>query len=84
MNYQHTTITIDNRCLDLLLTDEEIAVLYARTLEPQNIHMIDLNTCCKCWPKEKPKDCTFWRKILGVCEKACDCDKPKKEEKCNG
>ncbi len=72
MEYKHTTITIDGRCLDLLLTEDEITTSFERTLEASNQKYIDMEKCCVCWPINKPPECAFWRKILGLCEKNCD------------
>lgn len=71
MEYRHTTITVDGRCLDLLITDDEISTLFERTLSEQNHKYIDMGKCCTCWPANKPPECPFWRKILGMCEN-CD------------
>jgi hypothetical protein len=71
MEYRHTTITVDGRCLDLLLTEDEIATCFERTLEDKNHKYIDMQICCQCWPTNKPPECPFWRKILGMCE-SCD------------
>lgn len=71
MEYRHTTITIDGRCLDLLMTEEEIAACFERTLAEQNHKYMDKEKCCTCWPINKPPECPLWRKILGMCE-SCD------------
>ena len=71
MKYVHATITVDGRCLDLLLTEDEIAACFERTLSEQNQKFIDVEKCCTCWPINKPPECTFWRKVLGMCE-SCD------------
>lgn len=68
----HTTITIDNRCLDLLLTEQEIEIAFERSMKEENRLFIDVNKCCKCWPTNKPPECGFWKKILGLCLK-CNC-----------
>lgn len=68
---KHAKITVDDRCLDLLLTEEEIAVAFQRTLDPENAKSLDLVECCKCWPVEKPPKCKFWSRILGLCYE-CD------------
>lgn len=67
----HTTISIDNRCLDLLLTEEEIAQAFGRSLLQANAEFIDTKICCKCWPTTQPPKCSFWNKILGYCK---DCE----------
>lgn len=74
MNYHHTTITVDNRCLDLLLTEEEIASFFARSLQSANQKYISDSKCCSCWSTKKPPQCNFWTKILGLCLE-CDCPK---------
>ena len=74
MSYKHTTIQIDNRCLDLLLTDDEIATGFARFLQPENKNDISADKCCSCWPAQKPPQCNFWKKILGLCLQ-CECGK---------
>ena len=71
--YHHTTIDVDERCLDLLLTPSEINKMYSRSLNVKNSPYIDMDKCCKCWPAEKPKDCPFWRKLLNIC--SCNCKK---------
>lgn len=72
MNYRHTTITVDDRCIDLLLTEDEIAAGLERFLRDENRKYIDEKKCCGCWPVNKPPECPFWRKILGLC---MECDK---------
>lgn len=67
MSYYHTTITKDNKCVDLLLTEDEIANAFARAINPDNKSDIDYNICCSCWDTSKPPECSFWRKILGMC-----------------
>lgn len=74
MNYKHTTITIDNRCLDLLLTEDEIATGFARSLQSENQTYIPIGKCCSCWPVQKPPQCNFWKRILGLCVE-CNCPK---------
>jgi hypothetical protein len=71
--YLHTTIDVDDRCLDLLLTPDEINESYHRSLNVENSPYIDMDKCCKCWPAEKPRDCSFWRKLLNICP--CNCKK---------
>lgn len=67
MKLFHTTITIDNRCLDLLLTEDEIAQSFERSLHSDNQQFIDKDKCCKCWPTNQPPKCGFWNRILGYC-----------------
>lgn len=64
---RHTTIEIDGRCIDLLLTEEEITTCFQRALIDKNIKYIDLNKSCKSWPLEKPKTFSIWKKILRIC-----------------
>lgn len=70
LNY--TKITIDNRCLDLLLTEDEITTAFERSLLDENKSFMNWDECCKCWPIQKPPECNFWRKILGLCIR-CNC-----------
>jgi hypothetical protein len=74
MQLYHTNITIDNRCLDLLLTEDEITNAFGRSLKEENKNLIDTIKCCSCWPTKKPPQCGFWTKILGLCV-SCDCNK---------
>ena len=67
MQLRHTTVTVDGRCLDLLMNDDEIATCFERTLKDENIKLIDIDKCCSCWPTNPPPECPFWRKILGIC-----------------
>jgi hypothetical protein len=67
----HTTIIKDNRCLDLLLTEDEIAWAVTRALSPNNKEFINSEKCCSCWPVTKPPKCNFWTRILGTC---MECD----------
>lgn len=62
----YTKIEVDGRCLDLLLTEKEIAKASERMLDSNNSSFIpsNLNTC---WPIEHPPKCSFWNKILGNC-----------------
>lgn len=71
MNLFHTTISIDDRCLDLLLTEDEIAQAFGRSLHSENNKFLDTNKCCKCWSATKPPKCGFWDKILNCC-KECE------------
>ena len=71
MQLRHATIKVDGRCLDLLLTEEEIAMCFERSLVGENQKFIPENECCTCWPVNKPPECPFWQKILGMCQK-CD------------
>lgn len=71
MNYKHTTITVDDRCLDLLLTEEEISAAFERAMRDDNQKFISRDKCCACWPVNQPPECPFWRRILGICR---DCD----------
>jgi hypothetical protein len=71
MSFRHTTITVDDRCIDLLLTDEEISTALERALASENQSFISKEKCCSCWPVNQPPECPFWRRILGVC-KECD------------
>lgn len=65
----HTIVNIDDKCLDLLLTQEEIATAFARAVDPANGKNIDLSKCCKCWPLNSAVECCpFWKKIFGTCE----------------
>jgi hypothetical protein len=66
--FRHATITIDGRCLDLLMTEEEISSCFERTLSEDNQRYIDAEKCCGCWPTAKPPECPFWRRIMGICE----------------
>lgn len=72
MPLRHTTITIDGRCIDLLLTDEEISAAFERAIKDENSSFIDMNKCCSCWPVNPPPECPLWRKILGICKECGD------------
>jgi hypothetical protein len=67
MKLVHANVYIDDRCLDLLLTEEEIAVAFERSLVTENKQYIDIKKCCSCWSIRKPPKCNFWNKILGLC-----------------
>lgn len=69
--FRHTTIVVDGRCLDLLLTEDEIAVCFERSLHDVNQEFVNKEKCCTCWPVNLPPECPFWRRILGIC-KECD------------
>lgn len=71
MKFLHTTIVVDDRCLDLLLTEDEIAQAFERSLRSENMQILDKDKCCKCWSVNKPQKCGFWNKILGYCQ---DCE----------
>jgi hypothetical protein len=70
-NLLHTTILVDGRCLDLLLTEDEIAKSFGRSLDQNNQHLINQEDCCKCWTIKPPPKCSLWSKILGQCN---DCE----------
>lgn len=65
--YRHATITVDGRCLDLLMTENEITTCFERSLLERNKKYIDMDKCCTCWPINEPPCCPFWKKILGMC-----------------
>ena len=67
MKLIHTTAYVDDRCLDLLLTEDEISRAFERSLSTDNRSYIDLNKCCDCWSTQKPPKCKFWNRILGLC-----------------
>jgi hypothetical protein len=58
---------IDGRCIDMLLTEDEIIKASKRALNPTNSKFMPevLNTC---WPIEHPPKCSFWDRLLGNCE----------------
>lgn len=66
----YTSVNVDGRCIDLLLTEKEIARAASRIFDPQNNQFIpsDLNTC---WPVEPPPKCSFWDLIIGKCNCKC-------------
>ena len=59
----HTTIDVDGRQLDLLLTEEEVARCFERCLAEENRQFIGGGGSFD--PDEKPP-CGFWAKILGA------------------
>jgi hypothetical protein len=70
MTEKHLTygkVQVDGRCIDLLLTDVEVARASKRACDPANNLYIptDINTC---WPIEKPPECSFWNRIMGNCK----------------
>ncbi len=67
----HTTVYVDDRCLDLLLSHDEIVQAFERSLADGNKKFIDLNKCCDCWSTKKPPKCSFWSRIMGCC-RGCD------------
>ena len=71
---QHAKVYVDNRCIDMLLTQEEITKGLARALDIHNNQYLDTKHCCDCWPVEKPPKCNFWNKVLGLCSHCRDCD----------
>lgn len=71
MPLRHTTITVDGRCIDLLLNDEEISAGLERAIDGANQGLIDMDKCCSCWPVNQPPECPFWERVLGIC-KQCD------------
>lgn len=71
MTYRHAVTTVDGRCLDLLLTDEEVSTAFERSLKDDNQQFIDNDRRCGSWPINKPPECSFWRRILGICRE-CD------------
>lgn len=68
MELRHAQITVDGRCIDLLLTEDEISNGLERFLRDENKQFIDMDKCCTCWPINLPPECPFWRRILGICE----------------
>lgn len=79
---RHTIINVDNKCLDLLLTEEEIQNAFARAIDVTNKQYINETICCKCWPIDSNNECCpFWKKIFGLCEH-CE-DKTTDQKDCN-
>lgn len=71
--FRHTIINVDNRCLDLLLTDDEIERAFNRALNVDNREYINQDICCKCWSlTDSVECCPFWKKIFGLCEHCTD------------
>jgi len=68
--YKHTIIKVDDKCLDLLLTDDEIKAAFERALHAENDKYINPEACCSCWPIDTHDDncCPFWKEIFGLCE----------------
>jgi hypothetical protein len=64
----HVQFTKDDRCIDMLLTIEEIEKGVERAIDPNYIDSLS-PTCCTCWPIEKPPKCSFWDRILCKCPK---------------
>lgn len=58
----------DGRCLDMLLPMKEIEKAVARAEDRKNTELIP-DTCCTCWPIEKPPECSFWNRIMFNCPK---------------
>ena len=57
---------MDGRCIDLLLTADEISKGSKRATSSHNNKFIP-ETVNTCWPIEQPPKCSFWSKILGTC-----------------
>jgi hypothetical protein len=62
----YTKIEVDGRCVDLLLSEKEVAKGSNRVIDPKNNKFIpeNVNTC---WPVEQPPKCSFWDRIIGNC-----------------
>lgn len=60
--------TKDGRCIDMLLPMKEVEKATARAIDPKNKDLIP-ETCCTCWPIEKPPSCSFWDRLLFNCPK---------------
>ena len=56
----------DDRCIDMLLTMNEIQKAITRAEDPKNSNLIP-PYCCTCWPIEKPPKCKFWDRIMFNC-----------------
>jgi hypothetical protein len=68
-NYFYAKAQIDDRCVDLLLTEAEITRAFSRAKE--NPSLVDdtrgySELCCQT-PTEKRK-CNIWDKLLGNCD----------------
>jgi hypothetical protein len=62
----HVQFTKDDRCIDMLLTLDEIETGATRALDPNNSNLLSPE-CCTCWSIEKPPKCTFWNRLLFKC-----------------
>lgn len=84
MKLTHTTVIVDNKCLDLLLTEDEIVAALNRAVDPKNHNLIDMNKCCSCWSLKEPIPCCpFWKKVFGLCEHCEDNIDHYSNEDCN-
>jgi hypothetical protein len=82
--YKHTIINIDNKCLDLLLTEDEIKTAFARAIDHNNSQYINQDICCKCWAIDSNQECCpFWKNIFGLCEH-CEDNQTSKKDNCDG
>ena len=73
-----TKVIVDGRCLDILLTEDEVITAHARAMQPENSSLLG-DDCCSCWPTDK-EPCGFWDRILNK----CDCDKKFNKGDSNG
>jgi len=62
----HVQFVKDDRCVDMLLSMNEIEKGVARAIDPKNSNLLS-QTCCTCWPVEKPPKCSFWDRLLFNC-----------------
>lgn len=63
----HTKVQVDGRCVDLLLSEAEIAKGANRVSSGKYNKYIP-ETVNTCWPIEQPPKCSFWDRIIGNCK----------------
>lgn len=68
----YSKVIVDDRCIDLLLNEEEIEMAAERALDNPEIVVSFPESHGNCWTPSKPPKCSFWSRIMNKC---CDCSK---------
>ena len=68
----YSKVIVDGRCVDLLLSEDEIETGAERALENPEIVLSFPESHGSCWSAEKPPKCNFWNRIINKC---CECNR---------
>jgi len=66
----YSKVIVDGRCLDLLLSEDEIEVAAERALDNPETVVSFPESHGNCWSAEKPPKCSLWSRIMNKC---CEC-----------
>ena len=68
----YSKVVVDGRCIDLLLSEDEVETGAERALENPSIVVSFPESHGSCWSADKPPKCGLWSRIMNKC---CECSK---------